>query len=163
MFQNLNSGISNTQFLRPASSTGQVITIPAGEKGTILPGDPNVNKTCPNHLTRLDTAPLSHRSLCPFYTDILQLPEGYYPNTFNYAKCKCSDCVENSAFGCEPVVTEVTVLKPKGCSNGMQLYEEEIIPIHTSCTCAFRGKQVESEDLPYSTTTAAPSGGQEDW
>nr|KAG5709019.1 hypothetical protein BaRGS_004658 [Batillaria attramentaria] len=98
MFQDLNSGISSTQFLRPAGSNGQTISYPTGEKGRLIP-IPGADTTCPTKVQVDENASVASRSLCPFYNDILVMPEGYYPPTFLYAKCKCTDCIENDAYG----------------------------------------------------------------
>ena len=147
--------LNQTHFLQTLVG-GQAITIPAGETAKFIEGDPNESKTCPATLTRVQNAPLAHRSLCPFYFDILVLPEGYYPQSVNWARCKCQQCVENNAFGCEEIKTKLTVLKPVGCFQGLQKYEEELINVHTGCTCAVSGAS--AAELPVQTTTAAPSG-----
>lgn len=163
LFEQVNSGLSdNLELLRPATLDNKIFSIPNGQKG-VLVHDPDVNTTCPDHVTRAETASLTDRSLCPFYQDVLVLPDGYYPRALNYVMCKCQDCVEHLAFGCEPVSTPITVLKPSGCYGGLQNYEQEVINIHTSCTCAVRGRNTEVEDLPYSDATVAqrPSGREE--
>ena len=89
--------------------------------------------------------------------DSLQLPEGYYPRHVNWARCKCERCIENNAFACEEIKTHIAILKPVGCLQGMQRYEEEIIEVRTGCTCAFGGSS--TANLPIestTTTTAAP-------
>ncbi|KAK7087254.1 uncharacterized protein [Littorina saxatilis] len=149
MFQQINSEVTQTKFLASAIG-GKAYGVPT-ENAKITSGDPNENKTCPNTLTRLDTAPLEHRSLCPYYYDILELPTGYYPSSLKWAKCKCDRCVENGAFGCEPVKTTIVVLKPVGCFQGTQKYEEERIEVSTSCTCALKASAAPSAAVSWAT------------
>ena len=120
-----------------------------GQNFRIRPGaDPNEVKTCPNSLTRLLSAPLEHRSLCPYYHDVLQLPAGYYPPSLEWAKCKCTRCVENGAYGCEMVMSKVAVLRPAGCLEGMQQYEEQLVDVSTGCACAFKAANADNEPAP---------------
>ena len=156
--------LNSTSFLQ-ATLGGQAISVPATEKAKFIEGDPNESKTCPSSLTHSDDAPLAHRSLCPFYFKILQLPAGYYPRYLNWAVCKCERCLENSAYGCEEIKTRITILKPTGCLQGMQRYEEEIIQVATGCTCAAGGARADvlviesaATTTTTTTTTAAPLG-----
>ncbi|KAK7087256.1 uncharacterized protein [Littorina saxatilis] len=136
MFQQINSEVTQTKFLASAIG-GKAYGVPT-EDANITSGESNENKTCPNTLKRLDTAPLEDRRLCPYYYRIFELPTGYYPSSLKWAQCKCDRCVENGAFGCEPVKTRITLLKPVGCFQGMQKYEEERHDVTTSCACAFQ-------------------------
>lgn len=104
--------------------------------------DPSVSKTCPSSIVKVASAPLSDRSSCPFYFDILRLPEGFYPSTLYFAKCKCQECVGTPSMSCEPVKTRITVLRPSGCKEGLQLMQEDTLEIPTSCTCAYKGAVV---------------------
>jgi hypothetical protein len=58
------------------------------------------------------------------------------------------------------VKTRIAVLKPTGCRQGMQSYEEKILTVPTSCACAFKGTVLNDFELgiDYSATTAAPTG-----
>ena len=127
------SQLSGQQFLQPAVKN-QSITSPDELSTRMLPG-PAEAKTCPTSLTRNNSAPVSQRSSCPYYYDILQLPEGYFPSTLLTARCKCQRCVEHNAHACEQVLSRVAVLKPVGCLQGMQKYEEQTVEVSVACTC----------------------------
>lgn len=152
MFMKLNANLSATQFLQ-AAVNGQVVASSATDKARFLGGDPNESKTCPASVTRDRDAPLSHRSLCPYWFDILELPQGYYPRTVKLARCKCQTCLENNVYVCEPLETNIVVLKPAGCFQGTQKYEEQILSVPTSCTCAFKGVVQDNFQLAFETTT----------
>ncbi|XP_076434714.1 interleukin 17-like protein [Babylonia areolata] len=151
MFQAINSELGNTEFLGKLHN-GQAISIPASEVPVEEDGDPNETKTCPTSLTTDPTAPLAHRSLCPYYFNVLNLPDGYYPSSLKTAKCKCQQCIQNDAYGCEPVLTRVAVLKPVGCHQGLQKYQEELVYVGTACTCA----SASTTTTPPPATTTTP-------
>ena len=69
--------------------SGQAYTSTQGQNETYYGQDPNENTQCPSTLTRVLTAPLQHRSLCPYYFKIYELPEGWYPRYIQKANCKC--------------------------------------------------------------------------
>ncbi|KAL8620805.1 hypothetical protein ACOMHN_033202 [Nucella lapillus] len=137
MFQKINSQLSSVEFLKNLYD-GKAISIPASEVPVETETD-SVDKTCPSSLTTDSSLSVADRSLCPYYVNVLQLPEGYYPSSLNTVRCKCQRCVQHAAYGCEAVSTPITVLKPMGCFQGMQKYQEEIINVNTACTCASGG------------------------
>ena len=77
-------------------------------------------------------------SLCPSDRFIRTLPRGYYPPTLRCARCRCTFCRFNDALTCVHVHSSVTVLRPRGCRRGLQLFEEQVVSVVTSCACALR-------------------------
>ncbi|KAL8620803.1 hypothetical protein ACOMHN_033200 [Nucella lapillus] len=57
----------------------------------------DVDKTCPSSLTTDSSLSVADRSLCPYYFNVLRLPEGYYPSSLNTVRCKCQRCVQHTA------------------------------------------------------------------
>lgn len=152
--------IDTTQFLQPFKAGN---TMPGSSEARFITDD-NENRTCPNTYSKIPTASVNHRSLCPYYFDILQLPQGYYPPTLQWARCKCQKCIEQPLLSCVPITTPLTILKPNGCRQGMQLYEEYVIPggVNTACTCAFTGTTVQAGSiLPNFSGSPIPTFGQE--
>lgn len=152
--------IDTTQFLQPFKP-GNVLS--DSSRAHFITDD-NENQTCPNTYSRIHTASVNHRSLCPYYFDILQFPQGYYPASLQWARCKCKKCIEHPALSCVPITTPLTVLKPNGCRLGMQLYEEYVIPggVNTACTCAYTGRTSQAGSiLPNFSRSHVPDFGQE--
>lgn len=138
--------VNDLQFLRPANNGLAITALDVSDRSTHWLTDESVNRTCPEQLSREASAPFEQRALCPYFFDILQLPEGYYPRQFKFARCKCQECVEHPSMSCVPVKTPVTILKANGCLHGLQRYQETQIDVSTSCTCAFKGAVVSSNN-----------------
>jgi len=135
LFRQLNS-LPRTQFLQSAVCG---VAMGSQNEGSrfIEPNLLEEETGCPNHIARRSGEPLASRSLCPFYFRTLQLPKGYFPSTLETARCRCQRCVGHGTLGCQPVYSNVTVLKPDGCQGGLQAYTKVTFSIATSCTCAF--------------------------
>ncbi|KAL8620810.1 hypothetical protein ACOMHN_033207 [Nucella lapillus] len=149
MFKEINSQLSSVEFMKNLYNK-KAISIPASEV-PVETETGSANKTCPSSLTTDSSLSVADRSLCPYYFNVLRLPEGYYPSSLNTVRCKCQRCVQHTAYGCEAVSTPIAVLKPVGCFQGMQKYQEEIIHVNTACTCASGGSV--QTTTPSTTTT----------
>ncbi|XP_041350181.1 uncharacterized protein LOC121369283 [Gigantopelta aegis] len=81
-------------------------------------------------------APIWARSLCPWSYEVQSMPD-YYPGHMVQAKCKCQRCVENNVNVCEPVKTNIRVLKKSdACIDGFNIYKETTIEVAVGCACA---------------------------
>ncbi|XP_067665926.1 interleukin 17-like protein [Haliotis asinina] len=126
MFAELNTHLNTSMFLQVNSALTRY-----------LPNELNTNlvfdrmhryggRTCPDVVTEDVNAPLSERSLCPWYYEADEMPAGHYPSVIPQATCKCTNCVQHSRSGCERVSTTVRVLKETGCMAGFQTYTAEL-------------------------------------
>ncbi|KAK7087258.1 uncharacterized protein [Littorina saxatilis] len=120
MFESLNANVTPTQFLRPAFGQ-QAYFFPSGVRfGSSPPAISNL------------ADPVAENALCPFRFRVLRLPRGYYPAAINLAECQCG---ENTGYICDEYRSYVTLHRPNGCHQGMQLYEEQRIRVPTACVC----------------------------
>ena len=95
-------------------------------------------------------APIWARSLCPWFYEVNPMPD-HYPRHMVQAKCKCQRCVESTANVCEPVKTNIRVLKKSdACIDGFNVYKETVIEVVVGCACA--KPRVTTVPTPLSTT-----------
>ncbi|KAL8620814.1 hypothetical protein ACOMHN_033211 [Nucella lapillus] len=117
-------------FLRPAQD-GTAYFFPAH----LNPLSGNHSQSLPVPPASTNTSILNRASLSPSNTTIKVLPTGYFPGAIEEAHCRCQRCVDLTGFQCVPVYVAVTVLRPNGCYQGMQLFEEQIVDVVKSCAC----------------------------
>ena len=80
------------------------------------------------------------RSLCPWDYTIGHDPERY-PSSIPQARPRCRKCVgleTHSEYECHLVYRDITVLRRKGCIDGVYVYAPEIQSIAVASLCAQR-------------------------